>query len=694
MVLLDSLKKIGITNYQLDKWSRDCLIYIDGENVDIIGEDVYSLIMDVILMKYPDMIDEFIDQGYNESLSNYYKFLKMILDGKLDESRPLMKSLLRDEAFMEEYEKILLFVSIIDEYKLRDLYIPEEENNAVKKQISLFKKYLLSFNYPMAREFLKVIRDIHDCLEYKVVDAILESKKDTIKYILKPGIYPSKVTNDNLKRMERELLCNLELGNYELFFKRISELDYIYQNQERNYFQIIREFINIISMMQQNRHSVSSRSSFIFRGDFNSVLYALISCRDYYRAHDLIEEEIRQASRFDIYLAMLFILIHVVMYLNQYNLDFINKQMETYNGSSLEGILPSKVMLSKLEGNLLKNQEENIRNREKENINYYQLYLEAYKKADYKKAQDFLKMFCKRLKEIDVGVNVDYLFRELDYLIDKNKDKEIGKDVLEHQNQALMLMGEKRYREASSVIDKWCESLDYFHPRAMALKAKCYYEMGQFLEALKLYEEAEDYYLYPSAYEDIIMILYNLGEYERIEKYFAIRESYDCSSLKIYYVISIVALKKGDYAKAKEMLDCAQEVGIDIYNIIPDYSHEFEVIEELKKGKEVLPYTLDDYIEYGITDEDELVLASVDKFKKKYGDDFLRVLLLDVTNKEVSKKEKIDYLLSVIKIIKSKEEKVDLNLIYEYIERLLKSEDLESLDVRRFTLTMKNYQNL
>lgn len=177
MVLLDSLKKIGITNYQLDKWARDCLIYIDGENVDIIGEDVYSLIMDVILMKYPDMIDEFIDQGYNESLTNYYKFLRMILDGKLDESRPLMKSLLRDEAFMEEYEKILLFVSIIDEYKLRDLYIPEEENNAVKKQISLFKKYLLSFNYPMAREFLKVIRDIHDCLEYKVVDAILESKK-------------------------------------------------------------------------------------------------------------------------------------------------------------------------------------------------------------------------------------------------------------------------------------------------------------------------------------------------------------------------------------------------------------------------------------------------------------------------------------------------------------------------------------
>ena len=238
------------------------------------------------------MFDEFINQSYNTALIQYYQFLKKILDGKLEEGLPLMRILIRDKDFLEEYEKILLFVSIIEEYKLNDLYITEEENDLIKKQMGLFKKYLLSFNYPMAKEFLKEIRKVHDCLEYRVIDAILDTKKDTIKYMLKEGIYSSDVTNDNLKRMEREVLCYLELGKFDLFLKRVNELNFIYQNQDRNMFQIIIILVNMINAMHYNRRNVSSRSSFIFHGDFNSVLYALLSCKDYYRVHDLIENEI------------------------------------------------------------------------------------------------------------------------------------------------------------------------------------------------------------------------------------------------------------------------------------------------------------------------------------------------------------------------------------------------------------------
>ena len=201
MVKLESLKKIGIPDNKIERWTKSCYIYIENEMVDIISEDVYLEIMRIILMQYPSMFAEFIDYSYNASLVQYHQFLKSTLDGKIDESQKLMRSLLKDKDFLEKYEDILLFVSIIEEYKLKDLYIPEEENPLVQSQIFLYKKYLLSFNYPMAHEVLKKIRKIHDCLEYRVMDAILIGKRDTIKYILKPDIYPSAVTNDNLKRI-------------------------------------------------------------------------------------------------------------------------------------------------------------------------------------------------------------------------------------------------------------------------------------------------------------------------------------------------------------------------------------------------------------------------------------------------------------------------------------------------------------
>ena len=692
MVALESLKKLGITDYKIDRWVKDCYIYIENDEVDIIEADVYELIMSSVLMHHPEMFDEFINQSYNTALIQYYQFLKKILDGKLEEGLPLMRILIRDKDFLEEYEKILLFVSIIEEYKLNDLYIPEEENDLIKKQMGLFKKYLLSFNYPMAKEFLKEIRKVHDCLEYRIIDAILDTKKDTIKYMLKEGIYPSDVTNDNLKRMEREVLCYLELGKFDLFLKRVNELNFIYQNQDRNMFQIIIILVNMINAMHYNRRNVSSRSSFIFHGDFNSVLYALLSCKDYYRVHDLIENEIKEARQFDIYLAILFILIHGIMFLNNYNLEFLERQMKSNNSFSIENIIPKKVALSKIDGNILKDYEK--RKDKREYKNYYQMYLEAYKAGKYETAKDYLTRFANQLKEMEIKADFDYLFIELDYLIAKVNNDENIKVALEYQNKAYELIGEKRYNEALDIIIKWHDSLKYFHPRANALLAKCYYKLGDYEEALKLYRESLEYYIYPNDYEDIIMILYSLKRYDEMDIYFEKRENYDTSSLKIYYVMSLASMEQGNYDKAMEMLKNAQDVGMEVYNIIPDFSRELEILSAMSQGKTVEAYTLDDYMEYGITEEDSAVLENIKQFKEKYEDDYLALLLLDISNKNVDKKFKIEYLLTVVRILKGEHAKVNYKPVYEYIERLLSSNELTEEDIRRFTLTMKNYQNL
>lgn len=692
MVALESLKKLGITDYKIDRWVKDCYIYIENDEVDIIEADVYELIMSSVLMHHPEMFDEFINQSYNTALIQYYQFLKKVLDGKLEEGLPLMRILIRDKDFLEEYEKILLFVSIIEEYKLNDLYIPEEENDLIKKQMGLFKKYLLSFNYPMAKEFLKEIRKVHDCLEYRVIDAILDTKKDTIKYMLNEGIYPSDVTNDNLKRMEREVLCYLELGKFDLFLKRVNELNFIYQHQDRNMFQIIIILVNTINAMHYNRRNVSSRSSFIFHGDFNSVLYALLSCKDYYRVHDLIENEIKEARQFDIYLAILFILIHGIMFLNNYNLEFLERQMKSKNSSSIENIIPKKATLSKIDGNILKDYEK--RKDKREYKNYYQMYLDAYKAGKYETAKDYLTRFANQLEEMEIKADFDYLFIELDYLIAKVNNDENIKVALEYQNKAYELIGEKRYNEALDIIIKWRNSLKYFHPRANALLAKCYYKLGNYEEALKLYRESLEYYIYPNDYEDIIMILYSLKRYDEMDIYFEKRENYDTSSLKIYYVMSLASMEQGNYDKAMEMLKIAQDVGMEVYNIIPDFSRELEILSAMSQGKTVEPYTLDDYMEYGITEEDSDVLENIKQFKEKYEDDYLALLLLDISNKNVDKKFKIEYLLTVVRILKGEHAKVNYKPVYEYIERLLSSNELTEEDIRRFTLTMKNYQNL
>ncbi len=696
MVSLDSLKKIGITNYQIDKWVSACYIYVENGQVDIIDADVYETIMESVLMHHPEMFDEFINQCYNPSLIQYYQFLKLILDGELEKSLPLMYTLIKDKAFLEEYEKILLFVSIIEEYKLSDLYIPEEENELIKAQIAIFKKYLLSFNYPMAKEFLKEIRKVHDCLEYRVIDKILESKKDTIKYILRDGMYPSDVTNDNLKRMEREVLCYLELRKFDLFLQRVNELGFIYQNEEHNMFQIIIILVNMINSMQYNRRHVSSRSFSIFHGDFNSVLYALLISKDYYRAHDLIEEEIKDANQFDIYLAILFILIHSVMYLNNYNLEFIESQMKLDSSSSIENILPKRVSLSKIDGNLIKDYENRKRNKKWENKSFYQMYLDAYRSGEYDVAREYLKGFSSKLEAMTIDVNLDYLFKELDYLSEKSKevDEDNRKKALEYQNKAWKQLEEKQYNDAIDTITKWCQCLNYVHPRAKALLAKCYYKLGNYEKALKLYNEVLEYYIYPVDYEDIIMALYALKRYDEMDVYFEAREEYDWSSLKVYYVMSLASMQQGKYDKAIEMLKKAQDIGVEVYGVIPDFSREIKILSMMSQGKEVKTFTLDDYIEYGVTDEDTGVLENIKQFRDKYKDDYLSLLLLDISNKNVDKKFKIEYLLTVVRILKGEHAKVNYGPVYEYIDLLLSAKELTEEDVRRFTLTMKNYQNL
>ncbi len=696
MVKLESLKKIGIPDNKIERWTKSCYIYIENEMVDIISEDVYLEIMRIILMQYPSMFAEFIDYSYNASLVQYHQFLKSTLDGKIDESQKLMRSLLKDKDFLEKYEDILLFVSIIEEYKLKDLYIPEEENPLVQSQIFLYKKYLLSFNYPMAHEVLKKIRKIHDCLEYRVMDAILIGKRDTIKYILKPDIYPSAVTNDNLKRIEREALCSLELGEYNSFIKKIAELNHIYQNQDRNCFQIILMLINEINKLEHNKRFVSSRSMFNLNGDFNSVLIALLTSRDYYRAHDLIEEELRNSQQFDIYLIMIFILIHTVMYFNKNNIEFLERQLNTANCTNIDDFFKGKTIFSKIDGNIIKRCEEQNNANEKNKINHYQMYKDAFNRHSYTLARDYLDRFLARLKSINININLGYLYKELDYLMvhEQEMPERNLEDIITKQKLALRYIENKNYEEAIIAIEQWCNSLNYFHPRAQALLAKCYLEQKDFSSALKIYEESNNYYLYPLDYEDIIICLFNLGKYDKMEYYFNLRENYEYSSLKIYYIMSIAAIKETNYEKAKSYLLKAEEVGLELYNYVPDYHKEIEIIDGLIAGKDVREYNLDDYIEYGFTEADELILDEVESYKKEYHEDYITMLLISISNKSISPKERVEYLLSVVKILKFNDKSVALNPIYEYINKILASNELSTKEARLFTLTMKNYQNL
>lgn len=689
MVRLESLKRLGYRDYTINKWVEKNYIYIENKMVTIIDIDTYYKIMTRILENDLDLFDEFIDETYNESLKEYFCFLKLVLEGKLEEAIPLMRHILKDKNFLDEYEDILLYVSIIDEFELSDLYIPKEDNYLLKGQMEIFKNFLLSFNYSMAREMLKMIMEIHTCLEYRVIDAILATKKDNIRYILDESVYPSEVTRDNLKRIERETICELEMGEFTKFALNINNLNRIYQNQDCSCFKVIIELLNAVNILKHNNMIVASRSDLTFHGSVNSVLLALLTCQDYYRVAEVIEEAVDNSKGFDIYVVILYILKQVLMRYNKRNMenieDKINKESNLFAGD----IVATNPKLSVINGDVLKQKEERGNRMDENNINYYKKYIEAYNEGKYLDARINLLRFVKNLRSFGVYPNYEYLFKELDYLIDK-KSNEVA---LSNQNEAFKLMENKEYDKAIIAIEAWCDSLDYYHPRAKAMLAKCYLQKGMLEEALNMFLEAEKYYLYPDNYEDIIIILYKLGRLSEIEQFYNLREEYDNSSLRIIYIMSLVELENKRYKKAKKYLKLLESRTEELYGFRPNYSEEKEIIDELSKGNEVSSYTERNYIEYGLTDEDKDVINLLKEYKETYGHDYIKMITINIRNMNSSLSEKITYLLKIIKVLKTQH--VDnLDEIYQYADYLLLLDGITIEERERFTIMKKNYQNL
>lgn len=688
MVKLESLKRLGYKDYVIDKWVKKNYIYIEDSLVTIIDSDTYHKIMTKILEGDLELFDEFVDETYNDSLKDYFCFLKLILDGKLEEAIPLMRRIVKDKVFLDEYEDILLYVSIIDEFELSDLYIPREENYLIRGEVEIFKNFLLSFNYSMAREMLKKIMEIHTCLEYRVIDAILANKKDNIKYILKEDVYPSEVTKNNLKRIERETICELEMGHFTTFVANINNLNRIYQNQDCSCFKVIIELFNAVNRMKHDNMFVSSRSEFTFHGNVNSVLLALLACQDYYRVAEVVEGEIEKSKGFDIYLVILYILKQEVMKYNNRNMKYIEDKINEASELFVDEVISNNPKLSVIHGNVLKKKEDRGIRMDSNNIKYYEKYVEEYNRGKYLDARINLLRFVKNLRSFGVYPNFEYLFKELDYLIDKPVDEQ----ALKKQEEALKLMNDKEYEKAIVIINEWCDSLDYYHPRAKAMLAKCYFEEGNLVTALAIFLETDKYYLYPEYYEDIITILYRLGRLSEIEHYYELREKYDYASPRIIYIMSIVELENKHYKKAKKLLKLLETRVQKLYGIVPNYAIEYKKIDDLSKGNRDATYKESDYIEYGLSGDEEII-SLIDEYRKLYRDDYIKMLIINIKNMKCALNDKIAYLLEVLKVLKLQH--VDgLDELYQYADYLILLDGLTEEERRRFTIMKKNYQNI
>lgn len=686
MISLASLEKLYDKD-KIDEMQKLNKILIEDAYVKILDEDTYYDVMMDILFKHLELFDEFINNCKNEALVNYFIFLKMILDGKLNESKGLMIKLLRDKKFLEDYEDILLYVSIIEEYSLSDLYIPLEEDEELKSYIQVFKRHLLTFNYPMAKEMLKKIRSIKDTLEYQLIDIILDSKKDNIKYILEEDIYPSEVTKKNLKGMERRALCELELGNFIKFNEIINQLDQIYQNQDVMPFKIMIMLLNSIKYLELNKTNVSARSFLTFHGKLEAVLVALLSCKDYYRAYDVIDEEVKNAKEFNIYLAIIYILISKVMLLNERNRTYLDEEIKR-SKENLSEMIKKNNYLSCIEGSVIKEKEG--AKMESNNIDFYNTYRKKYNEGNYREARINLLRFVKNLRSMGINPYFEHLFKELDYLEKNVKGDNRFVASLIRNSEIAIKKGE--YEDALEDLGKWQEGITYFHPRVNALIAKCLYELGKLEDALELYKRCEEYYLYPTHYEDIMMILYKLGKIEEIESYYNLRETTDYASLKITYMMSVIELNKGHYKKARQFLKTIEERCKDIYEVSPNFTYEYEVIKRASGGEDI-KYGIDDYIEYGITDDDKDLIELIDEYKRLYQRDYLKMLFITIQNLNESLIDKIEYLLNVIRILKNKHEEVSKDIL-EYVDYLMSLDELDNLARCRFTVMKKNYQNL
>ena len=590
-----------------------------------------------------------------------------------------------------------LLLSIIDNY-FNDNYIFDYHNQEINLMVNqLFRLIKLKQN-KLAYELALRIYDIYQISEVKLVIDNIDKEYDPLNYILDDGIYPSDVTNEGLKAFERSMLLDFLTGNERDGNDKMIKLAKIYVYQNPNVFITYRAYLTSIVDLEKNHTHVNVRKDASALGEPIGVLCALLKCKDYYRSHKVlkdvylnhIEEEFSVAWEiFRIYDTRVMQILHrneenvyKQMELNSNGLNTINEITKDYDLSRINKDLI--VMMNKKEDFSID-----------ENVNYYNEYLKHKEEGNYKEARLDIIKHKRRMDEMSIFSDYDYLIKESDILI-YNDIYTSDEDKVKHKE--LMNLAEKAFNnnDYQNAIIYLVDALNYEakrSPTTYTKIAECYLELGDYNSASLYYETASRDFLFPIDYLHYIECLYYLGKYDEI---FPLADAYEYyypdESAFVHYILSICYLNRDDFIHAIKEIELSEIICMEYYDLALNFNYEKNIIKDIERGKDIPMYTLNDYYDHCFTESTlrRIEALTIDSYEE---DGSLLINIINSMNNERIE-DQLNFLLKVSKVLKEMERNKDALDLLKYIEELIKNTDLSPTDNEHFTLVLKNYRKL
>ena len=589
-----------------------------------------------------------------------------------------------------------LLLSLITNYPDINLY--NLNDNKIDKMVKeLFRLIKLRQN-KLAYELARRIDSIININEVKLIINNIDYSYDPLKYILQDGVYPSDVTNEGLKKIERNMLINYLIGDEKEANEDMLKLSKLYVFQNPNVFVTYKTYLTSIVELEKNHTKINVRKDASALGDPVGVLCALLKCKDYYRAHSLIKEFYTDKieDEFSVAWEIFRIYDERLMTLVKRNTQNVYKQMElNSNGlNSMKEILGTYDLThfsSELIDTISKKSDFSI----EDDKNYYEEYLKHKENEAYEEARLDIIKHQRKLGEMGIFVDYDYLIKETDILL-YNSIYDTDEQKEEHNNYIKIANEYMLRKEYINAIKHYKESLKHESketPLTLSKIAECYMELKDYTNAVLYYQRENNDFLYPIDYLHYIESLYYLGRYEEI---FPLADGYEyyypMESAFVHYILSICYLERDNYKLALDHIDTCEIISMEYYDLALNFNYERDIIKDLERGKDVPSYTLDDFYSHCFN---ETTLNKINELEiDKYPED--GSLLINIIHKisDDRVEEQINFMLKVSKVLKEMNRRKDAKELLKYIEDVIKTTELSATDNEHFTVVLKNYRNL
>lgn len=661
---------LGISEGLMDIYFKNKQIINENGVFKISGDLLIRIFLDNLKKGESDysMIITFSDDEFAKC---YVKLLSNLYCGNREEAKKYLQ-LININYKNNQYQDIIdLYNYILNKKELDNLRITYDDNMYVGRFVNIAKKYLKKQQYILVSDILDRIISIDANVYLQILRNVCRTLPTNMHYIVDEGKIKDQATRDGIAKMERKMLIDLEFGESLLMTKNFNDLvsfevcGDIYEN--------ILSLLNIVDYFKTHTRCISNHDFNIVCGEFDSVVKTFIQSEDFYRLRSVVDDAMEESEHPAIKVQIYKILSDAIMYYNSRNKELIDRERTISLDKNNEKWLMEKYPLSSIRVDTIYEEIPTLATDFSKN--YYQVYQDYYEAKKYKEAKNALQQFKVNQESLSVRINLDYLFKELDILI---FNEQVDDEDKKHEETLLSKAESIEDTDPNQAITLYKEALKYQarkNPRIMSKIGELYYKSNDYEKALTYYREASKDFLYLEDYIMVMELLIKTRRYKDVDYYAYKYESYyPEENAYVQYLLSIAYIHQHLYDAAEDALQMADAINACQYNVSVSYTREHEIIGALKRGEDVKPFTMEDFVNYDLNTEEKKLLKHIRNLKKADAKNYISNLKREGLNQSTWEL-KIAYLLMLIKIFNYQEEEEQVDDLIEFVEKFIKSED-------------------